>query len=459
MIDWTLQWAALLLSVTVYSGEVRMLAGLLLVPCLALGVLYRDDQQVEQSAATKKKDMKGLRSKKNNNSNNNNEKAQKVTTVKQFLPHKPFITAYRSSMLILTSISILAVDFHVFPRQFAKVETWGTSLMDLGVGSFVFSMGIVSCRGLLRDEFENKHTPYWQRVIQAVWGTFSCLVLGLIRLVAVKGLEYQEHVTEYGVHWNFFITLVLVGPLTIVISPLFKIIPRFFVALLIGFAYEMTLTYKEGLLQFLLLGERVDLISKNKEGLFSLIGYVAIFISGQSVAGFLLPSIETPKNLFHISKPSTNRLNKFSKLITVSSPLSGLAITFIIYTILAFLSVDTQLISPLPVSRRLANLPYVLWVCAYNTGFLFCYALIDSVFDRLSSKNNAEVIGSVSLEAVNKNGMFLFLLANVSTGLVNMSLNTLDCDDTVAVMVLMGYSLLLAGVVGLMLKRGWTVRI
>ena len=120
---------------------------------------------------------------------------------------RPFIGNFRAYMLIATATAILAVDFSIFPRRFAKAETYGTGAMDIGVGAFVISNAMVSpeARGVFSSD-----TGFILPVAQSFKSSLPLLVLGIARCISVKGTDYQEHVTEYGIHWNFFFTLFLV---------------------------------------------------------------------------------------------------------------------------------------------------------------------------------------------------------------------------------------------------------
>ena len=148
--------------------------------------------------------------------------------------------------MVVTCVAILAVDFRIFPRRYAKVENWGTSLMDMGVGSFVFSAGVVSARSIWKDQLSKKSTPLFRRLAASVKHSLPLLVLGVIRLYSVKGLDYAEHITEYGVHWNFFFTLGFLPPFVAIFQSAFRIIPSYAIlSCLLGIVYEAALDFTD----------------------------------------------------------------------------------------------------------------------------------------------------------------------------------------------------------------------
>lgn len=338
-----------------------------------------------------------------------------------------FITAYRSQMVVITNLAILAVDFHIFPRRFAKVETWGTSLMDLGVGLFVFSMGLANSRSVIKKSIarSTKKQPYLALVGANTVKALPVLALGVVRLVSVKSLEYQEHVSEYGVHWNFFMTLGLLPIFMGLLDPILETVPRFFVALGLGVSYEVFLQYFGASLFILDESNRTtNLLTMNKEGLFSFLGYLSIFIFGQSFGSFVLTLRKTPNNLLGV-----NFGKRPMKFFTVS-PAQGLALMSILSWVLFAVCRESVYVGA--VSRRLANLSYILMVLSFNSVFLLGYSTLE------------KVLGPLHLpifEAINKNGLAVFLVANVSTGLVNMSVNTLEAGPGAAYAILIGYAL------------------
>ena len=341
--------------------------------------------------------------------------------------------------MVITCAAILAVDFKIFPRRFAKAENWGTSLMDMGVGSFVFSAGVVSVRNALKERSSGKHTSLRNRFSQSLRHSIPLLVLGFIRLWSVKGVDYAEHVTEYGVHWNFFFTLGFLPPFVALFQSVFDIIPSYAaLAVLLGATYEVALDFT-ALKAFILTAPRTDILSQNREGIFSFLGYLAIFLAGQATGTYVLPRESQAIN-------SDGRIRKF-----LQSTLGKLTLWTLAWSALFELTTSYYGFN-LSVSRRLANFPYVLWVAAFNCAQLsmcavaekLCFPYIQTVTDSETEKRRSREATSTLLYAFNRNGLAIFLLANLLTGAVNLTLPTLDMGKLESMVVIVGYMGILA---------------
>jgi phosphatidylinositol glycan class W len=114
-------------------------------------------------------------------------------------------TNLKCNVIASTIALILAVDFSVFPRQFAKTERFGLGIMDVGAILFVIINSMVSIE--IRDA---KSVRGGSALIQTCRSCWSIVLIGLLRMITVKALDYQESVTEYGVHLNFFLLLACV---------------------------------------------------------------------------------------------------------------------------------------------------------------------------------------------------------------------------------------------------------
>lgn len=336
--------------------------------------------------------------------------------------------------MVITCLSILAVDFRVFPRRFAKVETWGTSLMDMGVGSFVFSGGLVSARVVFKS---TNQRSLLGRLAIAVQHSVPLIILGTIRLYSVKGLDYAEHVTEYGIHWNFFFTLALLPPFVEIFHSATKLIPSYeALSFLVSVLYQMALE-STSLKEFILLSPRgPSLLLKNREGVCSFVGYLAIFLAGRA-AGLQVMPRRSDLSAKDARKSLLLRLLVWSSIWSLGFYLNS--------------TYASGYGANIPVSRRIANMPYVLWVAAFNNAYLFLFCLVETVCfpavylatDSISEHNAVQFATSKILAAFNRTGLGIFLLANLLTGVVNISMNTLDAKPGVAMLVLTGYAAVL----------------
>ncbi|RDX86781.1 hypothetical protein CR513_31841, partial [Mucuna pruriens] len=311
---------------------------------------------------------------------------------------RAYVTSYRVIVMIITFLCILAVDFRIFPRRYAKTETYGSSLMDLGVGAFVLANSLVS------RQARNITSVSWKT---AIVSTSPLIILGFLRLVTTTGVNYQVHVGEYGVHWNFFFTLAAVSILTsfINISPQYSGV----VGSLVLVGYQFCLV--QGLNHYLLSNERgMDILSQNKEG------YWGMYLLGVHLGNCLIFG----------SHPSGFRSSRWVRMRVW-------VLSILLLTVLLDRHVER-------ISRRTCNLPYVTMVLADNLQLLSILMLADLIPGSKTSKLE---------EAFSRNLLATFLLANILTGLVNLSVDTLSASSVTALFILLVYAYILSIVIGI----------
>lgn len=212
-------------------------------------------------------------------------------------------------------------------------------------------------------------------------------------------------------------------------------------ALCFGVLHEITLQFTN-LKVYILDSPRTNILSQNREGIFSFLGYLAIFLLGQAT-GLVILSRQAKSN-----ETSASAKGDRKKLIGCLAAHSSL------WSILFFWLTSNKFGLNLQVSRRLANLPYVLWVSAFNCTQLTLFCLIEtfsfpgvySATDEVSEGNECRRATSRVLNAYNRNGLAIFLLANPLTGLVNKSIDTLTTSRAGAISILIAYAGMLTGV-------------
>merc|ERR1711976_36321 len=148
---------------------------------------------------------------------------------------------------------------------FSKTETFGFSLMDTGVGIIVFGSG--AAFGL-----SQRAKSYWSDYFQILLLIF----IGYIRMISVKSLDYHQHFSEYGVHWNFFFTLAIINFNKELILRAAEPVTLFSVPILLMAVYQYKLF--SGLQEFIMTAKHIhNFWQMNREGICSTVGYFSIF--------------------------------------------------------------------------------------------------------------------------------------------------------------------------------------
>jgi phosphatidylinositol glycan class W len=333
--------------------------------------------------------------------------SQQQNRQQQQRPHHGGLAHYRSLLLSLTFVAILAVDFPLFPRRLAKTETAGYALMDVGAASFSISGGLVSARGRGRPR------PGWSRELRRI---LPLLFMGSLRLLTHQELDYPEHNSEYGVHWNFFYTLAVIGPLTAVLPG-----PSWTTPAIIMSVYQYALSYHggQGLVEDAPRACTASdshplchLVMANREGILGCLGYASLYLLSEWIAHYVLWRTKHASTTSSAAGTSTIRLLVY--------------VTVVVIFLWQFVVVGLGV----PVSRRSTNLPFCLWALVVNLPLLTVLLWVDQ-------RHGARVSRVAHL--LSRHSLVCFIVANLLTGLVNLSISTLDVSDGAAVVILVTY--------------------
>ena len=177
---------------------------------------------------------------------------------------------------------------------------------------------------------------------------------------------------------------------------------------------------------------RSNFIDANREGIFSCLGYLSIYFCGLFFGRQL-----------------------FKKNQSLYDKLFWLACWFIA----AYVCMSLCIIYMTPISRQMANISYYFIQIALNSlllvGFILidiiCFAAQSSLFGKYEKIVELQAVPvSFLSQSITSNLLIYFLLANLFTGLVNLSFDTLHCSVIKSMWILISYIVLLNKVI-------WTI--
>jgi len=337
------------------------------------------------------------------------------------------VSMHRANVMIMTCLAILAVDFRAFPRKYAKTEFYGTSLMDAGVGSIILCSSFVEglkVMGSSRYRAKEKQNRLKETSLRSLARILVLVLLGVGRPLSLWLIGYQVHEGEYGMHWNFFLTLA-------VMRAAISNVPRssspliIGVMLLVAHQYGLSSLGMADLVNDTSFRRHAGLLYQNKEGLVSLTGYLALHFLGVWCAKVYAYLNSRPR---HPIMQGWNTLHAF-----------GVSMLWV-----AFWYARTYVERE---SRRSCNAAFILWMLAINCQAILFNTLclnavsmvagarIDAAAGWRDGRTARKKVFSAYLpplyNAVNRGMLYVFLWANLSTGAVNAWLvkDTLGVED------------------------------
>ena len=295
------------------------------------------------------------------------------------------------------------------------------------MGSIVFCSAFVQGIKASNNNNNNKNNKRRAKK-QDIYRMLALALLGLGRPIVTSMVGYQNHVGEYGVHWNFFLTLFVIRFVILVVPESWD---PFWLGSVLMCIHQLVLSGL-GVNEFVNDEHRVvtNIVSLNKEGLVSLVGYLCLHWLGEWSARVCARII--------LDRNRPVRLLKQALFICILWAGHVVCSRYVETT-----------------SRRSCNAAFVLWMLANNVQAVCLNAIIlslaqaDATAAAVQGTNRKEKGKMKSTAAIammpdvltwiNRSMLGVFLVANLLTGTVNMVFDTLAVSDTQARSILALY--------------------
>ncbi|XP_063846101.1 uncharacterized protein LOC135091961 [Scylla paramamosain] len=373
------------------------------------------------------------------------------TVMADFTPHMLLCSSLLASLLLWVARSRVSAwngcdkagesprvtSTHLLPQP--AIESTGKrvgcvtcyrALLNLATTIAILALCQDGGAGLQRDGCRSSGLRHRQRLgrgrrqasLRVVLKDAALLVcLGLVRLAMVWAADYQHHVTEYGVHGNFFFTL---AALKLTCSWwAWRLGTAGNLALMLALCLVHHLLLTVGGVEGWTLGSvpRDSFLNANREWFVSMPSYAALYFTGAGVGAYVRDR---------------------SKRATVPHFLWAVVVASAVSLALLHFYVD-------PASRRLGNAAFVAFSILYATLTLAIFSLLDIWIPKL--------LPGVSstpriLQAINQRPLLNFLLSNLATGVINKSVNTLTVSPPWDFTVVLGYTFCVTAVVYFLFK-------
>lgn len=359
--------------------------------------------------------------------------------VSNALEPRGLLSSLLATLMLSVTVCILCVDFPIFPRRGAKTYDTGFSIMDAGVGAFIAFSGAVSPEAKHSVESSTDRTIKTKLGLigRTLSSSIPLIILSCLRLFLIRYSGYREVTEEYGIHLNFFAVLAAVKLISCFVYCIIgRRIKLNYVGIALIVVYQIFLNIY-AMKNIVYNESRDNFFMANKEGFLSIIG-----LTGYHLVYTRLQLIIDDASKTHKRYGITQTLKALLRL----------AVPAIVGLIVMHNFVQ-------PSSRKISTAAYICWSACMVIFLLGCEVTVNSGIAALQRRyHNVEDLGSKIYTSFSQNAMPLFLLANILTGVINLTFNTNTMATSASLGIIVAYLATLSLIAYQLLLRGFDIR-